>query len=215
MDTCIKIIRTILTHPSDPKYRRMKWANKKFAETVKGAPGAIDFLKKIGFVDDHQEQSLVLRKVDEGVLLVAMQMLEKQRRSSDYRAEVGKIEFDAVVQALLGRSPDAVEQVKRNEYLMKLPVIPDEKVGTQTIVRITLGSHTVSRRFRTDNTLNAAINYLGSLSSLVPTKIASGEWTLMNTTTFPDRLLDLSVDRNKTFYALEMWPSTWLTVRPR
>ena len=93
----------------------MKWANKKFAETVKGAPGAIDFLKKIGFVDDHQEQSLVLRKVDEGVLLVAMQMLEKQRRSSDYRAEVGKIEFDAVVQALLGRSPDAVEQVKRNE----------------------------------------------------------------------------------------------------
>ena len=37
MDTVIKIIRTILTNPNNPKYRSMKWENKRFAETVKGA----------------------------------------------------------------------------------------------------------------------------------------------------------------------------------
>ena len=60
-------------------------------------------MKKIGFVDDKSNQALTLRTVDEGVLLVAMQMLQKQRRSTVYKSEVGKIEFDTVVQALLGR----------------------------------------------------------------------------------------------------------------
>ena len=92
--------------------------------------------------------------------------------------------------------------------------LPEQKVGTQTIVRITLGQKTVERRFRTDNTLNAAIHYLGSLSSLLVTKINNGEWKLVNTTTFPEQMLDLDVDLNKTFYALSMWPSAWLTVRP-
>ena len=215
MDTVIKIIRTILTNPNNPKYRSMKWENKRFAETVKGAPGAIDFLKKIGFVDDKSNQALTLRTVDEGVLLVAMQMLQKQRRSTVYKSEVGKIEFDTVVQALLGRTPDSSEIIKRKTYSDKVPNLPIEKQGTQTLVRITLGAHTVDRRFRTDNTLNAAINYLGSLSSLIPTKIDNGEWILINTTTFPEQILDLNIDRNKTFYALEMWPSAWLELRAK
>jgi hypothetical protein len=215
MDTIIKIIRTILTHPNNPKYRKMKWENKRFAETVKGAPGAIDFLKKIGFVNDTHAKALVLRTVDEGVLLVAMQMLERKRRSSDYKSAVGSIEFDAVVQALLGRTPDAAEVGKRNAYRLKLPVEPMPKVGTQTIVRITLGEHIVERRFKTDNTLNGVVDYLGSLSSLLATKINSGEWVLINSTTFPIKHVELNIDRNKTFYALEMWPSAWLTVQPR
>jgi hypothetical protein len=89
------------------------------------------------------------------------------------------------------------------------------KVGTQTIVRVTLGEHIVERRFKTDNTLNGVVDYLGSLSSLLATKINSGEWVLINSTTFPIKHVELNIDRNKTFYALEMWPSAWLTVQPR
>jgi hypothetical protein len=214
MDTVIKIIRTILTHPNEPKYRKMKWANKRFAETVKGAPGATDFLKKIGFVDDQREQALILKRVDEGVLLVAMQMLEKQRNSDGYQAEVEKLEFETVIQALLGRSPDAVEAAKRQQYAARVPNLPEEKVGSQTKLRITMGSQTIERRFRTDNTLNAVIDYMGSRSSLLPQKILSGEWTLMNTTTFPEQPIDLSLDRTRTFTVLELWPSGELTVRP-
>lgn len=213
MDTIIKIIRTILTHPNNPKYRQMKWENKLFSKTVKSAPGAIDFLKKIGF--EETKNALILKNVNEGLLLVAMQMLERRRSSSDYKSKVGEIEFDTVVQALLGRTPDNRELEKRKVYENQLPTLPEEKVGTQTLVRIVLGSHTVERRFRTDNTLNAAVNFLGSLNSLVPTKIDNGEWVLVNTTTFPEREIDLETDRLKTFYALEMWPSAWLTVRPR
>jgi len=215
MDTVIKIIRTILSHPNEPKYRKMKWANKRFTETVKGAPGATDFLKKIGFIDDQREQALVLKKIDEGLLLVAMQMLQKQRNSTGYQAEVEKLEFDAVIQALLGRTPNATEAAKRQQYAVKVPTLPEEKVGSQTILRITLGSQTLSRRFRTDNTLNAAIDYMGSRSSLLPEKILSGEWILMNTTTFPEQPIDLSLDRTRTFTTLEMWPSAELTVRPK
>ena len=96
-----------------------------------------------------------------------------------------------------------------------MPATPEEKSGSNTNLRVKLGDDRfLTRRFRTDNTLQAAIDWLGSLSSLVPAKLGTGEWKLVNTTTFPARDVDLAMDRKRTFYALGMWPSAEITLLP-
>lgn len=216
MDTLIKIINMILQNPGNPKFRRLKWTNKRVKDTIKDAPGATDFLKLLGFVDDSATQSMVLSpsNADEAVLLQGLQLLEAQRNGNSYRSAVNNIEFNAVMSAVLGRAPDAVEATKRQAYTDKLPALPAEKEGTNTNLRVKLGEHYVTRRFRTDNTLQAAIDFLGSLSSIVPGKLLANEWKLVNSTTFPARDVDLKTDLKRTFYALDMWPSAELTLEP-
>jgi hypothetical protein len=216
MDTLIKIINTILVNPGNPKFRRLKWTNRRVRETIKETPGATDFLKLLGFVDEASSQSMVLSasNADEAVLLRGLQLLEAQRKGKAYRSAVNDISFKTVMQAVLGRVPDATEAAKRKVHADRLPVIPEEKQGTNTTLRIRLGDQYVNRRFRTDNTLQAAVDFLGSLSSLVPDKLDAREWKLVNTTTFPARDVDLETDRRRTFFALEMWPSAELTLEP-
>jgi hypothetical protein len=216
MDTLIKILNMILLNPGNPKFRRLKWKNRRVRETIKETPGATDFLKLLGFIDEPSSQSMVLSasNANEAVLLHGLQLLEAQRKGNTYRSAVNEISFKTVMQAVLGRAPDAVEAARRQVHADRLPVVPEEKQGTNTTVRIKLGDQYVNRRFRTDNTLQAAVDFLGSLSSLVPGKLDAREWKLVNTTTFPARDVDLETDRRRTFYALEMWPSAELTLEP-
>jgi len=216
MDTLIKIINTILLNPNNPKFRRLKWSNRRVRETIKETPGATDFLKILGFVEELSSQSMVLSEANanEAVLLRGMQLLEAERKGSTYRSAVNAIEFKTVMDAILGRAPDTAEAARRQLHADRLPAIPEEKQGTNTTLRIKLGDQYVTRRFRTDNTLQGVVDFLGSLSSIVPGKLDAREWKLVNTTTFPARDVDLETDRRRTFFALEMWPSAELTLKP-
>ena len=77
LDTVVKIVKTILANPGELKYRRLKWSNKRFRAEVKDAPGATDYLKGLGFVDEGE--ALFLRSPDEALLLTGMQLLEQER----------------------------------------------------------------------------------------------------------------------------------------
>merc|ERR1712146_124392 len=92
------------------------------------------------------------------------------------------------------------------------PAEPEERVGQNTTIRFKLGERFQSRRFRSDNTLQAAINHMGSMSSLIPSKLETGDWILVNSTTFPPENVDLDMSLRQTFYALGMWPSAELTI---
>ncbi|CAG5083596.1 Oidioi.mRNA.OKI2018_I69.PAR.g10416.t1.cds [Oikopleura dioica] len=53
IDTLEKILKNILTHPSEAKYRKLKVAGKVFTETLLPVDGACDFLYSLGFTESE------------------------------------------------------------------------------------------------------------------------------------------------------------------
>lgn len=217
LDTLIKVLGTIQTHPGEQKYRRLRWKNKKFEREIKFTPGAVDFLEAVGFVSEGRDGDLFLSNVDVGLLWSARSVLEKQKTKDVYMEAVKDLEFDVAAKNLISSSPHAAlskgESDRRKAYASNLP--PEPKVGSAQQSRIiyVVGKERFERRFRSDASLGHAINYLGSRSSVLARKIADGEWFLLNATTFPSTSLDVGDSgREKTLYSLGLWPSATLQV---
>lgn len=71
LDTIQKYLSNIMDNPGEEKYRKIRRANKTFAQKVAGCRGAVEFLKAIGFQekdlpgpDGFQDQFLVMDKPD-------------------------------------------------------------------------------------------------------------------------------------------------------
>ena len=209
LDTCITIIKTIRDNPSNDKYRKLRWANKKFEKTIRYTPGATDFLVLIGFT--KTEEHLYMPRVDIGLLYVASSVLEDQRRGKIYKDQIKVIEFNRITELLTSTAESALtptEIAKRKEYIKKCPAEPSIGEGEQTKITFVISEKRFSRRFPSDCSLQDSIlNWLGTLSSIIPAKIFSGEWILMNTTMFPSTPMEFCESKDKTLYALKLWPS--------
>ena len=209
LDTCITIIKTIRDKPNDEKYRKLRWSNKKFERTIRYTPGATDFLVLIGFqkTDEH----LFMPRVDIGLLYVASSVLEDQKKSKMYQRKFKEIEFNRIMELLTINSNSALggmEVQKRKEYLERCPAEPTIGEGQQTKITFVISEKRYTRRFPSDCSLQDSIlNWLGSLNSVIPMKIASGEWILKNTTMFPAINMDYDDSKGNTLYALKLWPS--------
>ena len=209
LDTCITIIKTIRDKPNDEKYRKLRWSNKKFERTIRYTPGATDFLVLIGFqkTDEH----LFMPRVDIGLLYVASSVLEDQKKSKMYQRKLKEIEFNRIMELLTINSNSALggmEVQKRKEYLERCPAEPTIGEGQQTKITFVISEKRYTRRFPSDCSLQDSIlNWLGSLNSVIPMKIASGEWILKNTTMFPAINMDYDDSKGNTLYALKLWPS--------
>ena len=209
LDTCITIIKTICDKPNDEKYRKLRWSNKKFERTIRYTPGATDFLVLIGFqkTDEH----LFMPRVDIGLLYVASSVLEDQKKSKMYQRKLKEIEFNRIMELLTINSNSALggmEVQKRKEYLERCPAEPTIGEGQQTKITFVISEKRYTRRFPSDCSLQDSIlNWLGSLNSVIPMKIASGEWILKNTTMFPAVNMDYDDSKGNTLYALKLWPS--------
>eukprot|EP00944_MAST-04C_sp_MAST-4C-sp1_P014605 g14605.t1 len=209
LDTCVTIIKTIRDNPKNEKYRKLRWANKKFERTIRYTPGATDFLILIGFT--KTEEHLYMPRVDIGLLYVASSVLEDQKRGKTYKDQIKVIEFNRITELLTTTAESALtplEISKRKEYSQKCPAEPSIGEGEQTKITFVISEKRFSRRFPSDCSLhNSILNWLGTLSSIIPAKIISGEWILMNTTMFPSKPMEFCESRNKTLYALKLWPS--------
>lgn len=67
------IMRNLIEHPDEKKFKKIKKANSDFAERVGNLKGGIFFLKAIGFEDDGE--SLVIKRINTELIKSALQLL--------------------------------------------------------------------------------------------------------------------------------------------
>ncbi|XP_020673300.1 uncharacterized protein LOC110092934 [Dendrobium catenatum] len=83
LQTLLKIIRNIIEHPDELKFRRIKKANAQFQRNVANYKAAMEVLSTVGFIEDVvvdavgvAEAYLVLKRNDPGLLWLAKSSLE-------------------------------------------------------------------------------------------------------------------------------------------
>ncbi|KAH0436138.1 hypothetical protein IEQ34_026458 [Dendrobium chrysotoxum] len=83
LQTLLKIIRNIIEHPDELKFRRIKKANVQFQRNVANYKAAMEVLSTVGFIEDVvvdavgvAEAYLVLKRNDPGLLWLAKSSLE-------------------------------------------------------------------------------------------------------------------------------------------
>lgn len=83
IQTLFKIIKNVVEHPNDIKYKRLRKSNPHFQRSVANYKAAMEVLELIGFCEDvisdeigHAETYLVLKRNDPGLLWLAKSSLE-------------------------------------------------------------------------------------------------------------------------------------------
>ncbi|KAJ3677602.1 hypothetical protein LUZ60_003326 [Juncus effusus] len=83
LQTLSKIIRNVIEHPSEAKFKKLRKANPHFQRNVANHRGAMEVLKMVGFIEDvvadeigRVETYLVLKRNDPGLLWLAKSSLE-------------------------------------------------------------------------------------------------------------------------------------------
>ena len=70
------------------------------------------------------------------------------------------------------------------------------------------------RRFDGDDILRDVINFIGGHGSVIPEKIASREWCLIDMNQYPLVPIDVDNYMNKTLQYIGCWPSGMLALKP-
>lgn len=82
LDTLVEMMSTIMANPGEAKYRKVYLTNKAFLNKVGRAPGAVEFLKTVGFKNDVAEPTMSLRRDDIGLLWLGKSVLEAKKEVS-------------------------------------------------------------------------------------------------------------------------------------
>ena len=72
----------------------------------------------------------------------------------------------------------------------------------------------ISRRFDGDDTLQDVIRWIGAHGSIIPSKMESREWCLVDLNKYPIEAIDVNRDMGKTVQYIGCWPSGKLEIRP-
>merc|ERR1712038_371454 len=115
------------------------------------------------------------------------------------------------------------ELVQRSAYLSKCPSEPSG--GTGALLQITMaGTNSnsnsnnnnmkISRKFDGDDTLNDILSFIGAHGTILPIKLSTKEWCLVDLNRYPAVPLNVELNRNKTLSFLGLWPSGKLEIRP-
>ena len=96
--------------------------------------------------------------------------------------------------------------------MAKCPTEPAE--GRGALVQVVMAEETVRRRFDGDDTLQDILHWLGGHGSVIPEKILSREWSLVDMNRYPIAPIDCQANQHHTLQYIGCWPSGRLEVLP-
>jgi hypothetical protein len=73
---------------------------------------------------------------------------------------------------------------------------------------------TIRRKFDGDDVLRDVLNWIGGHGSVIPEKILSREWCVVDINRFPIAPMDCELNLDKTLQYIGCWPSGRLELRP-
>jgi hypothetical protein len=219
VDTLLNAFTFIQNHPDNDKYRKIDPTSAGYRNTLEGVPGALDLIHAMNFVErgggDSNRKDIVLirEKVDPALLFLGISALEKTRETKEYVERKLQIKFEKDVRGILdGRhSDEEFEIIKRADYLSKVPSEPSDGAGA--LMQVNIGSQKFSRRFDGDDVLQDVIHWMGVHASVIPNKILSREWSLVDLNRYPLVPMDVEGNMDRTLQFIGCWPSGILEIR--
>lgn len=214
LDALHRALATIRDNPRDDKYRTVDKSAAGYKRSLESAPGAEDMLLAMSF-RRHGNNELVLERsmVDPALLYLGISALEQAKLSNEYLQGKRTIAFGKELAHVLalGDSSEA-EAIKRSQFLGRCPSEPEG--GRGAVMQVKLADHaTIRRRFDADDTLNDVLNWLGAHGSVIPDRIATREWSLVDLNHYPVSPVDPG-EAHLTLQYLGCWPSGKLELLP-
>ena len=228
VDTLIRTLTTISNHPHERKYRHINKTNKGYQRSLANVPGAEQLLVALGFTPYSNNNTLYLPRVDQELVLFALNVLEQTRATREYQHAKRQQVFSKEVAAQLRAMPTATteEQTKRHQLLSKLPKEPSSRThGSVIMIQLNdnistdTSSTMITRRFDSDDTLDDVLNWIGgTVGSVFVDKLSnSQEWSLVDVNRYGPKVpIDCfnEYNRQKTLQHLGFWPSGRLALHP-
>lgn len=223
VNTLHRALTFIRQHPDNDKYRKIDRNSSGYQRTLEGKPGAMDFLMAMNFVSrtngsNSGTNDLIMdrNRVDMALLFLGITALEKVKETEEYKSALLLIEFEKELRLIQNgnnsNKSENEEILKRAEYISKLPSEPSSGAGA--LMQISLGDEKIMRRFDGDDILRDVINFIGGHGSVIPEKIASREWCLIDMNQYPLVPIDVDNYMNKTLQYIGCWPSGMLALKP-
>jgi len=106
----------------------------------------------------------------------------------------------------------ALYDFERRAERLKVPSEPEEGAAGSAHMFFRIGEHTIKRRFWSDNSLNNVYDFI-QCHTLVFETFGADNLQLVNMTTYPASILDLTMDGPRTLQACELWPSGQLSIQ--
>jgi len=158
--------------------------------------------------------------VDYALLYLATSALEQIKNDSvEYRDAKRLRQFREEVQRIqTGRDisghNEVEEAVKRAAFISKCPTEPS--AGAGALLQLALGDDVkMQRRFDGDDVLRDVVHWIaGGCGSVIPDKLMSREWCLVDLNRYPIVPIDIKANIDRTLQFLGCWPSGKLEVRP-
>ena len=214
VDTLYRALTAVQKDPDNPKFRKIDKTTAGYQRSLVNAPGAEDLLKAMNY-RVHGTQSLMLDRgmVDPALLYLGVSALEQTKLTDEYKQSKAKIAFAKTIQQVR-HSADAseAEAIKRAALMAKCPTEPAE--GRGALVQVIMAEETVRRRFDGDDTLQDILHWLGGHGSVIPEKIMSREWSLVDLNRYPMAPIDCQANQHHTLQYIGCWPSGRLEVLP-
>lgn len=214
VDTLYRALTAVRDDPANDRYRKVDKTTAGYVQTLKDKPGAEDMLLAMSFKRRGANELVLERsRVDPALLFLGISALDKAKQTDDYKDGKRKAAFIKEVGRIqLSANESEAEAVRRAEFMAKCPSEP--KGGQGALVQLTIADQTVRRRFDGDDILCDVLNWIGGHGSVIPDKIASREWCLVDLNRYPVVPIDTEINKEKTLQFIGCWPSGKLEIRP-
>mmetsp|Transcript_28507 Transcript_28507/g.40330 ORF Transcript_28507/g.40330 Transcript_28507/m.40330 type:complete len:433 (-) Transcript_28507:161-1459(-) len=214
VDTLYKALTALRENPDNSKFRKIDKTTAGFKRSLANAPGAEQLLKTMNFAQLGPNNLVLDRsQVDPALLFLGLSALEKTKESLEYKQAKRNLLFSKQVQDIqLSANSSETEAIKRADFMSKCPTEPPK--GRGALVQVVIGQETVKRRFDGDDVLSDVLNWLGAQGTVIPEKLVSREWSLVDLNRYPIAPIDCEVNDQKTLQYIGCWPSGKLEVQP-
>jgi len=123
-----------------------------------------------------------------------------------------KFEKDVKAIQIMASNSSETERIQRAAYISECPSEPTP--GRGALMQVRIANETVRRRFDGDDVLNDVLNWIGGHGSIIPDKILSREWCMVDLNRYPVAPIDCATNKGKTLQYIGCWPSGILEIRP-
>jgi len=212
VDTLHRALTAVFFDPDNPKFRKIDKTTAGYQRSVSNAPGAEDLLRAMNY-RSHGPNALVLDRamVDPALLYLGISALEQTRLTPEYKQAKQKAAFAKTVAEIRG-SDDEQEAIQRSAFMSKLPTQHTD--GRGALMSVVIADDVIRRRFDGDDMLQDILNWLGAQGSVIPDKILSREWSLIDTNRYPLTPIDCVANQHNTLQYIGCWPSGRLELVP-
>jgi hypothetical protein len=214
VDTLHRALSAVQRDPANDMYRKIDKTTVGYKRTLEGVPGAESLLLAMNF-HSTGAYALVLERhlVDQALLYLGISSLEGAKQSKEYIEAKKLIEFTKQFKDIQSAgNGSTAEAVRRTEYMAKCPSEPSG--GRGALMQVVIADQTVRRRFDGDDILSDVLNWIGGHGSVIPDKILSREWCLVDLNRYPVAPIDCELNIDKTLQYIGCWPSGRLELRP-